>query len=58
MTIKNRSIQRKTMERQLDPKEDKEIKILLSKRVRSLQKKLKSKGLEYDVQVSVILIKI
>lgn len=54
LTIKNRSIQRKAMERLLGPEKDQQIKKLLNKRVQSLQKKMKSKGIEYDVQVSAI----
>lgn len=42
------------MERPLDPKKEKQSKIALKRRVQSLQKKLKSKGIEYDVQVSYI----
>lgn len=42
------------MERLLGPEKDKQIKELLNKRLRSLQKKMKSKGIEYDIQVSVI----
>jgi len=40
------------MERPLDPKKEKQCKIALKRRIQSLQKKLKSKGIEYDVQVS------
>ncbi|KAL4120500.1 hypothetical protein QTP88_013182 [Uroleucon formosanum] len=53
LTIKNRSIQRKTMERPLDPAKEKQSKAALKRRVQSLQKKLKSKGIEYDVQIEV-----
>ncbi|CAH1739021.1 MKI67 FHA domain-interacting nucleolar phosphoprotein-like [Aphis gossypii] len=53
LTIKNRSIQRKAMERPLDPEQEKQSKVALKKRIKSLQKKLKSKGIEYEVQVAV-----
>lgn len=52
LTIKNRSIQRKAMERPLDPEKNKKCKISLDKRMKSFQKKLKSKGIEYEIQVS------
>lgn len=58
LTIKNRSIQRKAMERPLDPKKEKQNKTLLDKRLRSLQKKLKNNGIEYDIQVSILLFQI
>lgn len=56
LTIKNRSIQRKAMDRPLDPKKEKLNKTLLSKRLNRVQKKLKSKGIEYDIQVSILFI--
>lgn len=43
------------MERPLDPAKEKQSKAALKRRIQSLQKKLKSKGIEYDVQVSSIL---
>jgi len=46
------------MERPLDPAQEKQSKAALKRRIQSLQKKLKSKGIEYDVQVSSILKKI
>jgi len=52
LTIKNRSIQRKAMERPLNPEQEKQSKAALKRRIQSLQKKLKSKGIEYEVQVS------
>lgn len=58
LTIKNRSIQRKAMERSLDPEQVKKSQVLITKRIRTLQKKLKSKGIEYDVQVSIMFYKI
>jgi len=51
LTIKNRSILRKAMERPLGSKKEKEKKVLLNKHVRQLEKKLKSKGIEFDVQI-------
>lgn len=51
LTIKNRSIQRKAMDKPLDPQKEKLNKTLLSKRLDRLQKKLKSKGIEYDIQI-------
>jgi len=51
LTIKNRSILRKAMERPLDSKKEKKKKVLLNKHVRQLEKKLKSKGIEFDVQI-------
>lgn len=54
LTIKNRSILRKAMERPLGSEKEKKKKVLLNKRVRQLQKKLKGKGIEYDVQVRII----
>lgn len=56
LTIKNRSIQRKAMERPLDPKKEKQNKTLLDKRLRRLQKKLKSNGIDYDIQVSILFL--
>lgn len=57
LTIKNRSMQRKAMERPLDPEKEQKVKTSLNKRILSMQKKLKSKGIEYDIQVSMIFIK-
>lgn len=42
------------MERPLDSVKEKQSKAALKRRIQTLQKKLKSKGIEYDVQVSVI----
>lgn len=53
LTIKNRSIQRKAMERPLNPEQEKQSKAALRKRIASLQNKLKSKGIVYDVQIEV-----
>ncbi|XP_026808329.1 MKI67 FHA domain-interacting nucleolar phosphoprotein-like [Rhopalosiphum maidis] len=53
LTIKNRSIQRKAMERPLNPEQEKRSKAALKRRIQSLQKKLKSKGIEYEVQIEV-----
>ncbi|XP_022163344.1 MKI67 FHA domain-interacting nucleolar phosphoprotein-like [Myzus persicae] len=53
LTIKNRSIQRKAMERPLAPEQEKQSKAALKRRIQSLQKKLKSKGIEYEVQIEV-----
>lgn len=41
------------MERLLDPKQEKQKNCLLHKHVQSLQRKLKKKGIEYDIQVSI-----
>jgi len=51
LTIKNRSIQRKKMDKPLDAKEEKLNKRLLIRRLNRVQNKLKSKGIEYDVQI-------
>ena len=40
------------MERPLNPEQEKQSKAALRKRIASLQNKLKSKGIVYDVQVS------
>jgi len=40
------------MERPLNSEQEKQSKVALKKRIKSLQKKLKSKGIEYEVQVS------
>lgn len=55
LVIKNRSIQRKAMELPLDIEKEKKIKISLDKRMQSMLKKLKSKGIEYEIQVSIIV---
>jgi hypothetical protein len=54
LTAKNRSIQRKAMEIPLDFEKQKKIKSSLEKRVLSKQKKFKSKGIEYEIQVSKV----
>ncbi|XP_025418651.1 uncharacterized RNA-binding protein C1827.05c [Sipha flava] len=51
LTAKNRSIQRKAMEIPLDFEKQKKIKSSLEKRVLSKQKKFKSKGIEYEIQI-------
>jgi len=51
LTIKNRSIQRKAMNKHLDPEKETKCKKSLNKRVRSLQKKLKNKGIDYEIQM-------
>jgi len=43
------------MERPLDPAQEKQSKAALKRRIQSLQKKLKSKGIEYDVQESIFI---
>jgi len=58
LTIKNRSIQRKLIEKPLNSEEEKKQKMLLSKRLRKLQRSLKNKGIEYDIQVSIIFWKL
>jgi len=40
------------MERPLDVKQENQSKAALKRRIKFFQKKLKSKGIEYDVQVS------
>lgn len=52
LTIKNRSIQRKSMEILLDPAKVKQKKYSLNKHLQSLQSKLKKKGIKYEIQVS------
>lgn len=52
LTIKNRSIQRKAAGRPLDSKKEKKSNKSLNKRLRVLQEKLKTEGIEYEIQVS------
>lgn len=54
MTIKNRSIQRKAMDRPLNSEQEEQSLSLLNKRMKRFQKKLKSKGIEYEIQVSIL----
>jgi len=42
------------MDLPLNSQEEKRKTMLINKRVRQLQRKLNSKGIEYDIQVSVI----
>ncbi|XP_050542258.1 uncharacterized protein LOC126906056 [Daktulosphaira vitifoliae] len=49
--IKHRSIQRKIMERPLDPERIEKSKNKLEKRLNAIKKKLGSKGIQYDIQV-------
>lgn len=57
LTIKNRSIQRKKAEKLLSPQKEIKCQLLLNKHVRKLQKKLKTKGIEYEIQVCNVIFK-
>lgn len=57
MTIKNRSIQRKKVEKLLNPEKEIKCQLLLNKHVRKLQTKLKTKGIEYEIQVCEVIFK-
>ncbi|XP_050431948.1 uncharacterized protein LOC126840331 [Adelges cooleyi] len=51
LVIKNRSIQRKIMERPLDPEREEKSKMALEKRLKAFKKKLNNKGISYEIQM-------